>query len=191
MSVLIERLKNNIKSIPGWSTRRHIVVIESDDWGSIRMPSKETFAHCLRHGYRVDQNVFTRFDSLASEDDLENLFELLISFKDGMGNHPVISANCLVANPDFDKIRNCGFKEYHYELISDTFSKYPNHGNNLALWKEGMEKNIFRLQSHGREHLNVSRFLKDLRQNNPDAIFAFENRMPGIFRKQDVETGND
>jgi len=31
----------NVANIPGWRTDRKIVVIESDDWGAIRMPSKE------------------------------------------------------------------------------------------------------------------------------------------------------
>ena len=30
-------------NIPGWRTKRKIVVIESDDWGSIRMPSLKVF----------------------------------------------------------------------------------------------------------------------------------------------------
>ena len=27
----------------GWRTKRHLVVIESDDWGTIRMPSREVY----------------------------------------------------------------------------------------------------------------------------------------------------
>lgn len=34
-----QKIKHSLLSIPGWSTNRHIVVIESDDLGSIRMPS--------------------------------------------------------------------------------------------------------------------------------------------------------
>jgi hypothetical protein len=30
-------------NLRGWKTKRKIVVIESDDWGSIRMPSPESF----------------------------------------------------------------------------------------------------------------------------------------------------
>ena len=34
-------ISHNLLNIPGWRTKRKLVVIESDDWGAIRMPSKE------------------------------------------------------------------------------------------------------------------------------------------------------
>lgn len=39
--LLKDTAKRHFLNLPGWHTRRKIVVIESDDWGSIRMPSKE------------------------------------------------------------------------------------------------------------------------------------------------------
>mgnify|MGYP000999890125 CR=1 FL=1 len=38
-SALLEQIIN----IPGWRTNRKIVVIESDDWGSVRMRSREVY----------------------------------------------------------------------------------------------------------------------------------------------------
>jgi hypothetical protein len=37
----------NLANLPGWCTNRKIVVIESDDWGSIRMPSLTIFENLL------------------------------------------------------------------------------------------------------------------------------------------------
>ncbi len=48
----------------GWRTSRKIVVIESDDWGSIRMPSHDVYTKCLKEGYPVDKNAYERYDSL-------------------------------------------------------------------------------------------------------------------------------
>jgi hypothetical protein len=175
----------------GWRTKRKIVVIESDDWGSIRMPSKEVYYKCLKAGYPVDKNPYERFDSLASEDDLELLFDLLSSFNDKGGNHPKITANCVVTNPNFDKINENHFSEYKYELIGDTFKRYPKHSRNLKIWAEGIGKGLFYPQFHAREHLNVSKFMDALRKGNEDALFAFENRMPGIINKGLVNSGND
>jgi hypothetical protein len=61
---------------------RKIIVIESDDWGSIRMPSKEVYRSLLKKGLRVDQCPYNRYDSLASEDDLTGLFNVLMKYKD-------------------------------------------------------------------------------------------------------------
>lgn len=176
-------LSHTLLNLPGWHTKRRIVVIESDDWGSIRMPSKEVYEKCLRQGYRVDINPYERYDSLASQDDLELLFNLLSQFRDIHGNHPVITANCVVANPDFEKIKDSNFQEYHYELITETFERYPHHKNNFNLWLNGKENRLFYPQFHAREHLNVSLFMKALRENDPDVRFGFENQMPGSIRK--------
>ena len=167
----------------GWRTRRKLLVIESDDWGSIRMPSRAVYERCLKAGYPVDQAWFERYDSLLSEDDLELLFGLLTSFRDSRGRHPVITANVVVGNPDFDAIEANGRHQYHYEAITETFQRYPKHGRCLDLWGEGRRQGIFFPQFHGREHLNVGLFVEALQRGDPVAQFAFEQRMPGCIPK--------
>lgn len=191
LSSLKKNISKHLVNLPGWRTNRKIVVFESDDWGSIRMPSREVYEKCLRMGYQVDKNIFSRYDSLASEEDLEKLYDLLLSIRNINGQNPVITANCLVANPDFEKINESNFDQYHFEIITETFKKYPKHKNCFNLWMKGLELGIFKPQSHGREHLNVSRFMEDLRSGQPDALFAFDHHMPGIFWKDRVEEGNE
>jgi hypothetical protein len=180
----------HLTNLPGWRTNRKIVVIESDDWGSIRMPSKEVYEKCLNAGYPVDLNPYERYDSLASQDDLELLFEILSSFKDQNDNHPVITANCVVANPDFEKIKADKFQNYHFELITETFKRYPKHNQNIALWKEANKKNLFHMQFHAREHLNVSKFMSALQDGDSDVLFGFSHQMPGSIRKGEKRNGN-
>ncbi|MFH5833522.1 hypothetical protein [Halalkalibaculum sp. DA384] len=177
-------------NIPGWRTDRKIVVIESDDWGSIRMPSREVYEQCLQAGYRVDTIAYERYDSLASEKDLELLFELLNQFRDCHGNPAVLTANVLVANPDFERIKNGGFSDYFYEPVTETFQKYPGHSNCFDYWKQGMEAGLFYPQSHGREHLNVSMFMSALQERDRDAMFGFEHGMPGCIPKGEPGRGN-
>ena len=50
-----QTITHNLLNVPGWRTNRHIVVIESDDWGSIRMPSKEVYDKLLKEGYRASR----------------------------------------------------------------------------------------------------------------------------------------
>jgi hypothetical protein len=187
---MFDILKSFIYTIPGWRTRRKIVVIESDDWGSIRMPSREVYEKCLKAGYPVDTIAYERYDSLLSQDDIELLFEILTSFRDSNGNHPVFTANCVVANPDFDKIKESKFEHYHYELITDTFKRYPKHENNFQLWRDGLAKKIFYPQFHAREHLNVSRFIKALQEGDSVAHWGFENQMPGSISRDGSTKGN-
>jgi len=106
---LIREIKKIISNIPGWHTDRRIIVIESDDWGSIRMPNKQAYNLLLSKGIRVDSCPYNRYDSLASEEDLSMLFEVLDRFRDINGNPPILTANCVLVNPDFKRISESGF----------------------------------------------------------------------------------
>lgn len=177
---MIKTILHHLSNLPGWRTNRKIVVFESDDWGSIRMPSKEVYDKLLKAGIRVDKCPYNTFDSLASEDDLSALFEVLSSVKDKNRNPAMLTANTIVANPDFDKIHASGFQQYFYEPFTETLKKYPKHAKSFELWKEGMEKGIFVPQFHGREHLNVLRWLRMLRRKAPETRIAFDNQVFGI-----------
>jgi hypothetical protein len=166
-------------NLGGWRSNKRIVVIESDDWGSIRMPSKKVFKTLIDKGIQVDKSSYRRFDSLESNTDLECLFNSLISYKDFKGNHPIITANTVVANPDFKKIKGCNFLNYFYEPFPETLKKYPNHDNVLNLYKEGLNDGIFIPQFHGREHVNIEMWM-NLINTNRDFKIAFENKMWGL-----------
>ncbi|MBF6609197.1 MAG: hypothetical protein ITG00_10745 [Flavobacterium sp.] len=164
----------------GWKTSRKIVVIESDDWGNIRMPSVEVYAELLRSGIKADKCGYCQNDSLASETDLQALFSVLIKHQNKHGAHPVITANTIVANPDFDKIRAHGFEAYFYEPFTETLARYPEHQGAFALWQQGMEQRLFHPQLHGREHLNVALWMEQLRNGAPETRLAFDHRVFGL-----------
>ncbi|GAA0176823.1 hypothetical protein SH2C18_01690 [Clostridium sediminicola] len=161
----------------GWSTEKKYIIFESDDWGSIRTASPETYQALLNSGDNINKDPFTRYDALASEDDLELLFSVLYRFKDKNRKHPIITANCAVANPDFDKIRESNFENYYFEPFTKTLKRYKNHGNSFELWKTGMENGIFFPQLHCREHLNITKWLEDLQKGDENLHLAFKHNM--------------
>jgi len=174
---LPESIRNEGKvllSIPGFHTKRRIVVIESDDWGSIRMPSKDIQEKLIKKGIRVDQYPYTRYDSLASEEDLSLIFEVLNSVKDKNSNPAIITANTVMTNPDFDKIKESNFKEYYFEPFTSTLKRYPEHKKSFNLWLEGIRLGLFRPQFHGREHLNIMRWMQALKNSSGKIRLAFE-----------------
>ena len=180
MRILKPKILQNIISIPGWKTNRKIVVIESDDWGSIRMPSREVYDQLQKEGLEPGKDPYLKYDSLASEEDLSALFDSLFSVKDKNGNPAAITANCVVANPDFDKIKANNFENYFYEPFTKTLKRYPKHTNSVQLWEEGMENKIFRPQLHGREHINVYNWMAALRNNDEMLHKAFDYQMISI-----------
>jgi len=178
-------LYRNLSNIPGWNTKRKIIVIESDDWGSIRMPSTNVFNLMNKQGLDCSGTSlrYNQYDTLASRDDFSALFETLSYFKDINGNAPVFTALSVVANPDFNMIRDSGFSEYYYEPFTKTLDRYYGSSNSFPMWLEGIRKKLFVPQFHGREHLNVYVWMNALRENNEEARFAFDQGCWGFNNK--------
>lgn len=168
-----------VSNIPGWSTRRKIVVIEIDDWGSVYMSTPDAFEALEAKGFNLTSHYFNN-DTLESNQDMEMLYEVLSRHKDSTGRNVVMTGVNVVANPDFDKIKANGFTKYEYELFTETCKKYPGSNRVYDLWKEGIEKRLFVPAFHGREHLNVQRWMHLLQAGNASIHFAFEQGVPCI-----------
>lgn len=165
----------NLKNIPGWRTDRKVIIIECDDWGGIRMPSKEVYDKLYISGLKVNSGWHSMFDTLANDEDLKMLFDVLCSVKDKNGCPAVMTAMVNVANPDFHKIKLSGFSEYFYEPFTETLKRYYPGKDVFKVWQEGIDKGIFVPEFHGREHITVQLWLDMLRQGNDDLLFAFDN----------------
>ena len=134
----MKTLKLSALNLLGKRVNTKIVVIESDDWGTIRMASKEAFNSLLKKGYPVDQCPYNKYDALESNQDLEMLFDVLNSVKGNDGNPVILTANHIVANPDFEKIKKSNFNEYHFEPFTETLKYYPEHDRVMVLSREGI-----------------------------------------------------
>lgn len=178
MNSIIKNIKQNVVGAFGWRTDRHILVIESDDWGSIRMPSLKTFNELQKKGVKFSDFGYEQFDTIASCDDLECLFDVCNSYHDINGKPLVITANAVVANPDFDKIKETNYEQYFYEPITSTMQRYYPDRSPFELWRQGMQKGFFHPQLHGREHVNVPMWMNSLKANHVGVRDAFEK---GVF----------
>ncbi len=177
---IASKIRVHASNIPGWHTNRKIVVIESDDWGSIRTYNNEAYDQMLKAGLAVDANHYNAVDALESNEDLEMLFSFLSEFKDSTGRPPVFTPMCIMGNPDFDKIEASGFQEYHFQPLNETLSTYPRHSKVLELWHKGKEARLFVPALHGREHLNVRRYMKLLQSGDTGMRVAFKHRSAGV-----------
>jgi hypothetical protein len=177
-----DKALRNLSNIPGWRTNRKIVVIESDDWGSIRMASNEALEALHDFGLPVKKSHYNRFDALESNDDMKALFETLQKFKDKNNKTPVITAVAIVGNPDFKKIKENHFQNYEFEPFTNTLQKYPNHDEVFKYYKLGIGNRWFVPIFHGREHLNVQRWMQQLQNGNESVLKAFEWGVTGISK---------
>ena len=172
----LRNIKRTFSNLLGWRINRRIIVFESDDWGSIRMPSRRIYEKLLKAGLNLnggDGLRYSLYDAIESSSDLELLFELLYTFRD-INNIPVVfTANSVVANPDFNRIKEVDFQHYYYEPFTETLKKYSRSEATFKLWKEGISNRIFVPQFHGREHLNVPVWMRALRANDIETHMAF------------------
>ena len=156
------------------------------------MPSKEAFNRLQQNGIDLSSDEgypYNKNDSLATAEDLAALFEVLTSVKDSTGRPAVFTPEAVVANPDFDRIRQSDFHTYFYEPFTETLLNYPGCECSFEAWKEGMENRLFVPQFHGREHLNVLAWMRALQQGHPKVLSAFDNRMWGISTAADPGIG--
>lgn len=170
-------ISRNIINARGWRTTRKIVVIESDDWGTVRMESPEVYQSLLNKGYPVNKSVYNTYDALESNDDVLELFKVLKSVKGVDGKPAKFTLNNIVSNPDFEKIKTSDYQNYYWEPFTKTLERYPSHDQVMPLYKQGIAEGLIMPQFHGREHLNVARWMKALQQNDTAVHDAFEHQV--------------
>jgi hypothetical protein len=169
--------KNELQNIPGWRTSPKLVVFESDDWGMIRMASKAAYERLEKKGYPVAGCPFNRNDALENNADMQLFAEALLSVRDSKDRPAKFTLNNIVANPDFERIRESGFTRYSHEPFTETLARYPDSDRVLDQYREGLRSGVFSLQFHGREHIQVRHWLEALRAENPLFVDAFSEQM--------------
>lgn len=182
MKKIFNFLGNRFKDIldlKSKKTSKKIIIIESDDWGSIRNYSLKSKNNLIKNGI-LFKDAYEKYDCLESEEDIEKLFNVLRKYKDKNGNNPIFTANFAVANPNFKKIRENCFQDYYYETIDVTYKNYYGNNNILKKISEGIEKKLFIPQLHCREHLNVEEWMDLLRNKDITELELFNNNTIGI-----------
>jgi hypothetical protein len=172
----------NAKNLIGWRTDRKIIVFSVDDYGNVRLDSKEARDNLDAHKITVKSSFagFDLHDALETKTDLHMLFDVLRSVKDQNGRAAVFSPFAVPCNPNFEKIESGKFQEYIYELLPETYQKLSvlqpeAYKGTWELWKEGIDRNLLMPQFHGREHFNLQTFKRKLR-NKEQFLTILNNR---------------
>lgn len=148
---------NHVRYLHGWSTQEKFVIFNVDDYGTIRLASRQA-RDTLQKRIPGFGGQMDTFDALETRADLEALFEVLRTVRDAEGNSAVFTAYALSANPDFYALRNEG--RYAPEPLPDTFARLADeqpaaYEGAWSLWREGMAEGLIHPQFHGREHVSV------------------------------------
>lgn len=182
--MLLETIKTsaklNAKNLVGWRTDRKIVVFSVDDYGNVRLDSKEAREKMDQAGFKA-LNRFDELDTLETKHDLEALFEVLTSVKDRNGRPAVFTSFAMPCNINFERMSENEYREYYYELLPETFRKQSlrqpeAYEGAWELLQEGIKKKLMVPQFHGREHLSLKIFEEKLGQKDAALLTALKNR---------------
>ena len=113
----------------GWRTPRKILVLESDDWGAIRTRDEKVLRALKTGPNSIPVSHFDTLDCLESKTDFEALLNVLMRFRDCIGNPAKMTLNTVMGNPDFDAIRKNHFERFEYEHFFRSYDRYYGEGS--------------------------------------------------------------
>lgn len=171
---------DNIKNLQGFKTRRKLIAFSVDDYGNVRVDSKDAKLKMEKAGLAANSR-FDNFDTLETREDLEMLFDTLQSVKDKNGNHAIFTPYAIPCNIDFERMAENRYNEYFFEQLDETYEKKAllqpkSYEGTWALWKEGMNMGLLSPQFHGREHFNVRVFEEKLQNRDKELLIALKNK---------------
>jgi hypothetical protein len=180
MKKFLQSIFQNFKNIIGWKTKRKIVVLSVDDYGNVRVNSKQARTNMDA----AELKIYSRFDlldTLETKQDLEQLFAVLNSVKDKNDRSAVFTPFALPCNIDFEKMAADDYRHFYYENLPVTYSKLAKeqpeaYDGAWELWQEGISKGFLKPQFHGREHLNLLVLNDKLTKRDPQLLAALKNK---------------
>ncbi len=153
------------------------VVIQSDDWGSIRVPQNKGAQQRLST-LSNNLSIFQKFDTLDISEDWIAIIELLDKFKDSVGKNPVFTANFVTGNPNFERIKEYEFTQFFWDPFYFNYEQTNSSKlSTLEVVKQGISKGIIEPQYHGRQHVNHKKWLQYLASGDKNALDFFELNM--------------
>lgn len=163
----------------GYHCDNPVVVIESDDWGAVRIPSIQALKE-FEHKYpERELDHYQSYDTLDTVEDIEMLSDVLERHNQQTSS-PVFTMNFAMANPVFQTGNDRIGTPFLWEPISNTYQKYYGRDTNpidtiVSLSSRG----IIHPQLHGREHLNVTSWRYGI-LNDKKLKYAYELHMVGL-----------
>ncbi|MCC5865179.1 MAG: hypothetical protein JJU31_08690 [Wenzhouxiangella sp.] len=175
-----DQIRDNVKNIPGWRTKRKLIAFVVDDYGCVRLASRAARDSIEAARRAPITQRFDRFDALESREDLEMLAEVLSSVRDSNARAACFTPYVVSRNVDFDQTLANGCQELRLQTLRQTVSEMEQAGGKAyqglhEAWQEMVATGLFRPQFHGSEHFNPAVLSKALSENHPLLKVALEN----------------
>src|SRR6266404_3732372 len=113
------------------SFSRPLVLLHSDDWGRVGVRDREGYELLRASGVHLGENPYDYY-SLETAEDVIALRDLLKRHRDSTGRPACLVMNFLLANVDFQKTADTGFKDVHLRPLSQGLPGGSGAGTGFA-----------------------------------------------------------
>jgi hypothetical protein len=144
-----------------WSTKslwakgfffdRPLLLIQSDDWGRLGVRDREGFEVIRAAGVHLGDQPYDLY-SLETAEDLAALSSVLRRHHDSAGRSPSVVMNFLVANLDFPKIAQSGFRNIQLKWLAEGLPGNWKRPGLLEAYGQGVAEGLFYPALHGISH---------------------------------------
>lgn len=135
----------------GLSFSRPLVVLQSDDWGRVGVRDREGYEQLRSSGVRLGENPHDYY-SLETAEDVIALRDLLKRHRDSTGRPACLVMNFLLANLDFQRTADSGFKDVHLKLLSQGLPGAWERPGLFEAYRKGISDEVFYPALHGLTH---------------------------------------
>ena len=139
--------------ISGFHFDRPLVLVQSDDWGRVGLRDREGLEELRSAGLTLGGRPYD-FYTLETAEDLSELGALLTRHRDARGRYPCVEMNFVVANLDFSRMRDKGWKQLHLVPLSEGLPAGWIRPGLMEAYREGIANEVFHPALHGITHFS-------------------------------------
>ena len=135
----------------GFHFGRPLVFFQSDDWGRVGVRDREGLEELRSAGISLGERPYD-FYSLETAEDVFAIGEVLRRHQDSIGRHPCLQTNFVVANLDFDRVRQNRNGGLSFVPLADGLPRGWNRPNLTESYHAGVSDGLFHPALHGITH---------------------------------------
>jgi hypothetical protein len=154
---MITRLRNTLGRPKKSSTLRALrfdrplALFQSDDWGRAGVRDREGWEELRAAGLNLGEKPYD-FYSLETAEDLHALADVLRKHRDSTGRRPSMVMNFIMANVDFDRCFEPGWKQVPLQPLTEGLPGAWRRPQLLEAYRQGTRERLFYPALHGLTH---------------------------------------
>jgi len=162
------KLRDRQSKSPSFTFSRPLVVLQSDGWGRVGVRDKQGYEALRSKGLRLGEHPDDLY-SLETAADVGSLCDLLTKHRDSINRPPCLVMNFCVANLDFRRMCEHGFREVFLLPLSKGLPEGWSRPGLMESYRSGIRQGVFSPALHGLTHFCATAVREALLKNGERA----------------------